>query len=71
MSILIKGLDMPKEGTFVHLWIRSDGRVTKTGETLVDDNAFAGYNYLPRDREYSAIEAESTTSQVNDDGTVK
>ena len=38
MSILIKGMEMPKDGAFVGVLIWSDGRVTKRGDSYLAED---------------------------------
>ena len=50
MSILIKDIDMPKDGEFVEVLIWSDGHVTKTGDSYLCEDG--KYYYKPCDWEY-------------------
>lgn len=43
MSILIKGMKMPKDGAFVEVLIWSDGHVTQTGDSYFAENGRAYY----------------------------
>ena len=43
MSILIKGMEMPKDGAFVEVLIWSDGHVTQTGDSYFAEDGRAYY----------------------------
>ncbi len=43
MSILIRGMEMPKDGAFVEVLIWSDGHVTQTGDSYFAEDGRAYY----------------------------
>ena len=50
MSILIKGMEMPKDGAFVEVLIWADGHVTQTGDSFLAENG--RHYYQPCDWKY-------------------
>lgn len=50
MSILIKGMEMPKDGAFVEVLIWSDGHITQTGDSYIAEDG--RMYYQPCDWKY-------------------
>ena len=79
MSILIKGMEMPKDGAFVEVLIWSDGHVTQTGDSYFAEDGRAYYkscdwkhfSAVPVPKHGRLIDADDTeniTVIMNDNG---